>query len=113
MSKIKLLLDVVSDMRSLADSLQAVCEAMAQSEPEAYDKKPDEACEAESKKTVKSANKKVKLEEVRAVLAEKSQAGMTAKVREIIEKYGATKLSEIDPKHYAEVLKAAEGLVNE
>ncbi len=113
MSKIKLLLDVVSDMRSLADSLQAVCEAMAQSETAAADKEPAAACETEPKKTAKSANKKVKLEEVRAVLAEKSQAGMTAKVREIIEKYGATKLSEIDPKYYAEVLKAAEELVSE
>jgi len=29
MSKIKLLLDVVTDLRSLADSLQAVADAMA------------------------------------------------------------------------------------
>ncbi len=28
MSRIKLLLDVVKDMRSLADSIQAVCEVM-------------------------------------------------------------------------------------
>lgn len=33
MSKIKLLLDVVSDMRSLADSIQAVADAMAGNEP--------------------------------------------------------------------------------
>lgn len=36
MSKIKLLLDVVEDMRSLADSLQALADAMTQGEaPEA------------------------------------------------------------------------------
>ena len=34
MSRIKLLLDVVEDMRSLADSIQAVAEAMAGNEPE-------------------------------------------------------------------------------
>ena len=34
MSKVKLLLDVVSDMRSLADSIQAVCNAMAENESE-------------------------------------------------------------------------------
>ena len=33
MSKIKLLLDVVQDMRSLADSLQAVADAIAENEP--------------------------------------------------------------------------------
>ncbi|AND85592.1 rRNA biogenesis protein rrp5 [Clostridium tyrobutyricum] len=112
MSKIKLLLDVVSDIRSLADSLQAVCDAMAESEPADKNKKPTPVKESEPKKTAKSANKKIKLEDVRAVLAEKSQAGMTAGVREIIQKYGAAKLSKVDPKHYADILKDAEGLID-
>lgn len=34
MSKIQLLLDVVEDLRSLAESVQAVANAMLQSEPE-------------------------------------------------------------------------------
>ncbi|MDR5586008.1 rRNA biogenesis protein rrp5 [Clostridium aquiflavi] len=113
MSKIKLLLDVVSDMRSLADSLQAVCDAMAESEPADKDKKPAPVKEAELKKTAKSADKKIKLEDVRAVLAEKSQAGLTAEVRKIIKKYGGSKLSEVNPKHYANILKDAEVLGNE
>lgn len=112
MSKIKLLLDVVSNIRSLADSLQAVCDAMVESEPTDADKKSTPVKEAEPKKTVKTKVKEVKLEDVRAVLAEKSQAGITTKVREIIQKYGASKISEIDPKHYADILKDAEGLVN-
>ena len=33
MSKVKLLLDVVEDLRSLADSVQAVADAMLQNEP--------------------------------------------------------------------------------
>ena len=36
MSKIKLLLNVVEDMRSLADSIQAVADAMTQSEAQPY-----------------------------------------------------------------------------
>lgn len=112
MSKIKLLLDVVSDMRSLADSIQALCDAMAEGESTDADKKPTPIEKAEMKKSAKPKVKEVKLEDVRAVLAEKSQAGMTAKVREIIQKYGATKLSEIEPKHYADILKDAEGLID-
>lgn len=112
LSKIKLLLDVVSDMRSLADSIQAVCNAMAENEPIDIEKQPESTKEVEPNKTSKSKIKEVKLEDVRAVLAEKSQAGMTAGVREVIQKYGATKLSEIDPKHYADILKDAEGLIN-
>ena len=57
--------------------------------------------------------KEITLEEVRAKLAEKSQAGLTAQVREIIQKYGGSKLSEVDPKHYADMLKDAEVLGNE
>ncbi len=107
MSKIKLLLYVVSDMRSLADSLQAVADAMADNEP---------AETVEPSTTVKEPKQKKKeitLEEVRGKLAEKSQAGLIAEVRKIIEKYGGSKLSEVDPKYYADVLKDAEVLKNE
>jgi len=52
----------------------------------------------------------ITLEQVRAVLAEKSRAGHTDKVRELLEKHGAAKLSEIDPGKYASLLKDAEGL---
>ena len=48
------------------------------------------------------------LEQVRAVLAEKSRAGHTAAIR----KYGAEKLSLVDPQHYEALLKDVEGLAD-
>lgn len=50
------------------------------------------------------------LEEVRAVLADKSRAGHTAEIRELLKKYGANKLSLVDPKHYEALLQEAEVL---
>ena len=50
------------------------------------------------------------LEEVRAVLADKSRAGHTAEIRELLQKYGASKLSLVDPKHYEALLREAEVL---
>jgi len=50
------------------------------------------------------------LEEVRSVLADKSRAGHTAEVRELLKKYGAAKLSEVDAKHYEALLRDAEVL---
>lgn len=50
------------------------------------------------------------LEEVRAVLAEKSRSGHTEEVRELLAKHGADKLSEIDPVEYAALLAEAEVL---
>ena len=50
------------------------------------------------------------LEQVRAVLADKSRAGHTAAVRELLLKYGASKLSQIDPANYEALLMEAEVL---
>ena len=55
----------------------------------------------------------IKLEQVRAVLAEKSRDGHTAKIRELLEKHGSAKLSEIDPAKYQTLLTEAENLKNE
>ena len=52
------------------------------------------------------------LEEVRAVLAEKSRNGYTAEVRSLLQKYGADKLSGIDPVQYKALLADAEVLGN-
>lgn len=57
--------------------------------------------------------KEISLEEVRAVLAKKSQAGFTDEIRTMIKSYGCNKLSEIDSKYYADILKAAEVMINE
>ena len=100
MSKIKLLLDVVEDMRNLADSIQAVADAMSNSETPQPNPAP----------TAASPAAPVAPEKVRAVLSEKSHDGFTDEVRELLLKYGAPKLSGIDPKHYAALLKDAEVL---
>lgn len=104
LSKVKLLLDVVGDLRSLADSLQAAAEAMAGNEH--AEQIPQNSLSAERRPTVKT----ISLEQVRALLAEKSQAGFTAEVRGLLEKYGAPKLSQIDPANYAALLADAEVL---
>ena len=64
-----------------------------------------------TKPTAKEEKKpELKLEDVRAVLAEKSRAGHTAAIRTLLQKYGASKLSVVDPKYYEALLKDAEVL---
>ena len=99
MSKVKLLLAVTKNLRSLADSVQAVADAMLQNEP-TVDAEP----------TVPAPQKELTLEEVRAVLGEKSRAGFTLEIQALLKKYGAPKLSGIDPKHYEALLKDVEVL---
>ena len=52
------------------------------------------------------------LEAVRAVLADKSRAGFTAQIRSLLQKYGADKLSGIDPANYKALLADVEGLTD-
>lgn len=52
------------------------------------------------------------LEQVRAVLADKSRAGHTAEVRVLLQKYGASRLSGVDPASYEALLADAEVLGN-
>ena len=116
MSKMKLLLDVVADLRSLADSLQAVADAVAQGGQEQPDQTTEErpAQEPEkktaAKKEEKAEPKPLTLERVRAALAEKSRAGHTSEVKALLIKHGADKLSDIDPAEYPALLAEAEVL---
>lgn len=126
MGKVKLLLDVIGDLRSLADSLQAVADAVADNgaaeaeltttkEPEKAGRSGKTAAKNTAKKDKPAAKqepeeKPLTLEEVRAVLAEKSRSGHTEEVRELLAKHGAGKLSEIDPAEYAALLAEAEVL---
>ena len=116
MSKMKLLLDVVSDLRSLADSLQAVADAVAQGGQEQPDQTTEEKpTQKPEKKTVakqveKAEPKPLTLEQVRAALAEKSRAGHTSEVKALLIKHGADKLSDIDPAEYPALLAEAEVL---
>ena len=48
-----------------------------------------------------------KLEDVRAVLAEISRKGKTAEMKALLSKFGATKLSDINPSDYPALLSAA------
>lgn len=52
------------------------------------------------------------LEAVRAVLADKSRVGFTAQIRSLLQKYGADKLSGVDPANYKALLADVEGLID-
>lgn len=93
----KLLLNVITDLHKLAESLQAYAD-----EPEISQPEPTIVQMPETKK--------VTLEQVRAVLADKSRSGKTDKVRNLLKSFGADKLSEIDASRYAEILKAGKEL---
>lgn len=71
-------------------------------------KKAEATGEANSSETSSEVTKApVTIEQVRAVMAEKSQAGLTAKVKELLESFGAAKLSAVNSEDYEALLEAA------
>lgn len=121
MKKVTTMLDaaatVIADIRSLADSLQVLVDAVSEGGAEGkttakkvlQKKKPAEELKPESKQ---KKEKPLSLEDVRAVCAEKSREGFTAGVKEILTKHGADKLSEVDTTEYKALLAEVEALGN-
>ena len=106
MSKIKLLLDVVEDMRKLADSLQTIADSIEGNTP---DPAPENA-PSEVKIPQKHTAPAVTIDQVRAVLADKSGEGKTAEVKALLFKYDAGKLSGVKPEDYPALLEEAKKL---
>lgn len=94
---------IVVELRNEAESLSKVADFLEREivVPFAEGARP-EAEEAEP----------LKLEDVRAVLAELSRSGRTKAVRAKLDELGAKKLSEVDPARYPELLEWAKGLSN-
>ena len=65
---------------------------------------------AEDAEPAPAKEPELKLEDVRAVLADMSRKGHTAEIRTLLQKYGAAKLSGVDPANYNALLKDVEGL---
>ena len=98
MSRIKLLMEIKEDAENLASSIGVLLTAL----------ESDEELPKEEK--IKQEEKIYEIEDVRKILADKSRLGHTAKIRELLEKYGAKKLSEIDPSNYKDLVADVEKL---
>lgn len=74
--------------------------------------KGQKAGEADKKVDKKAADSKkaVAIEDVRAVMAQKTQEGKSKEIKELLQKYGAVKLSAVAPEHYPALLKEAKVL---
>ena len=107
MSKMAEMAKTIEELRTAAASINVVADWLYQQF--SGDDNEAQATEAPAKKEPKP---ELKLEDVRAVLAEKSRAGHTAEVRALLQKFGAAKLSEIDPANYEALRKAADVICN-
>ena len=123
MTPLSLINELALDLEKLSKTLLLVVEKSTNAPVQENAKKqPVQQKQLQSEAPVKtekasgteSSNKEEKpvvtIEEVRAVLAEKSQAGLTGKVKSLLESFGANKLSAVLPEEYGHLLAAAKEL---
>ncbi|WP_394526813.1 hypothetical protein [Lacrimispora sp. JR3] len=94
---------VAESLRSLAGQTEMINPCTDRAEDIMQEKQADTA-KADTKE------KKVTVEQIRAILAEKSQDGKTVQIKELLKKYGAVKLSAVDEKDYSALFADAEKL---
>lgn len=122
MTKIKDLATAVSKLRNAAELLTDIADFLSQQTanspapetPAEYQEpvQDTQTAPAEPTAPAESVKPDLSLEDVRGVLSDIARSGNREGVKSLLEKYGASKLSAIDPNDYAALLKDAEGLKN-
>lgn len=82
--------EVANELRCLAEKLERLADSLGDSD--------------------KKEEPKIEFVDLRKKLAEKSRAGFTSDIKEILKKHGSDKLSELDQKEYEAVLQEVEAL---
>lgn len=116
MTKIKDLAAAVSSLRNAAGLLTDIADFLSQQtadstalESPAESQEPVQDIQTTPAEQIEP---ELTLEDIRGILADIARAGNREGVKALLEKYGASKLSALDPEHYAAILKDAEGLKN-
>lgn len=102
MSKMAEIATIIDELRDTASSINRIADELT--DLFSYSNRVPDVTPA--------PEKALSLEEVRAILAEKSRDGFTAQIRDLLQKYGASKLSEIEPANFKALVADAEVLGN-
>lgn len=97
----------IKELRTCGETIIGIAEALAGMFSSPAD---EETTKKMPKQTVKEEPKALTLEEVRHRMTVIAQSGFSAEVKALITKYGARKLSDIDPSQYGPLLKEADAL---
>lgn len=108
MSKLSEMDATIKELRDIAASINDIANWLTG----AFSTDTEPETDAAPAPTTKEPEPVLAFEDVRAILADKSREGFTAQIRDLLQKYGAKKLSEVDPAHYKALIADVEGLSN-
>lgn len=105
------LLKMADGFAMVAESLREIAgQAVTETKEEKVQESKGDKSTIGAKADKKKEEKKVAVEGIRAVLAEKSQEGKSKKIKELLGKYGVAKLSAVEEKDYPALLAEAKVL---
>lgn len=104
------LLKIAEGFSIIAEGLRGLAKAEGDTEDKSAVKaqKQDEA--QAQPETAEKEEKPAALEDIRALMAQKSQDGKSKEVKELLQKYGAAKLSAVKPEDYPALMQEAQVL---
>jgi hypothetical protein len=108
MSKMNDMAQAIEELRNAAAAINDIANWLT----EAFSSDPETEAAPAPAPAAKEPEPVLAFEDVRAILADKSREGFTAQIRELLQKYGGSKLSEVDTKHYKALIADVEGLSN-
>nr|WP_288978300.1 hypothetical protein [uncultured Blautia sp.] len=103
-----------SELLKMADGFALVAESLRELAEQAVEEAKAETKQESKTETgiadKKKKEQKVAVEDIRAVLAEKSQQGKSKEIKGLLGKYGVAKLSAVEEKDYPALLAEAKVL---
>lgn len=101
---------IIEEIRKCGEALTKIAEVLSDNLEETSSDQETPTVQETSETMATEPKEKITLEEVRAVLAEKSRNGFTTEVKALIRKFGVEKLSDIEESRFADVLAEVEAI---
>ena len=104
------LLRIAEGFSIIAEGLRGLAKAEGGTEDKATVKAQKQDAAQPQPETAEKEEKPATLEDIRALMAQKSQDGKSKEVKELLQKYGAAKLSAVKPEGYPALMQEAQVL---
>ena len=104
------LLKIAEGFSIIAEGLRGLAKAEGGTKDKAAAKAQKQDAAQPQPETAEKEEKPATLEDIRALMAQKSQDGKSKEVKELLQKYGAAKLSAVKPEDYPALMQEAQVL---
>ena len=104
------LLRIAEGFSIVAEGLRGLAKAEGGTKEKAVKEQKQDTAKAQPEKAETQQESPATLEGIRALMAQKTQEGKSKEIKELLQKYGAAKLSAVKPEDYPALMQEAQVL---